>query len=107
LVYAGGVNVLLIFGTMLTPDVSTPTTSNLFLHKGLAVVAGIPLFVLLSSILYSADWPLKATGEMTPTTAGVGRLLLQEYVLPFEVISFLLLASMIGALVVVKKGGQE
>lgn len=104
MVYAGGVNVLLIFGTMLTSDVAQPESSNLSFQGIFAAVAGIGLFIVLIWIMVPAGWPLQVPGEMTPTTKSLGRLLLKEYVLPFEVISFLLLASMIGALVVVNKG---
>ncbi len=104
MVYAGGVNVLLIFGTMLTSDVSNPKTSNLSFQGALTVVVGIAFFILLVVIINSTQWPLHVPGEMTATTSGLGRLLLKEYVLPFEVISFLLLAAIISSLVLVKKG---
>jgi len=106
LVYAGGINVLLIFGTMLTADVATPESSNISFQSVLTIVAGAGIFFLLLFIINSAEWPI-VTQEMVPTTKHIGRLLLKEYILPFEVISFLLLASMIGALVLVNKGDQR
>lgn len=104
MVYAGGVNVLLIFGTMLTADISTPQTSNLSFQGTLTVIGGITLFVLLAVIINSGNWPTIVPGEMMPTTKDLGKLLLKEYVLPFEVVSFLLLAAIISAIVLVKKG---
>ena len=107
MVYAGGVNVLLIFGTMLTADVSEPGKSNLSFQGFLTAVAAIGFFILVYGILTSTTWPTVVPGEMVPTTKDLGRLLLKEYVLPFEVISFLLLSAMIGALVLVIKGDQK
>ena len=104
MVYAGGVNVLLIFGTMLTADISTPKTSNLSFQGALTVIAGVTLFVVLVIIINSGDWPTFVPGEMMATTKDLGKLLLKEYVLPFEVVSFLLLAAIISAIVLVKKG---
>jgi len=106
LVYAGGVNVLLIFGTMLTAEVSLPASSNPSFQRVLAPVVGIALFLLLVSTLQSADFAVLVPDSMTPTTKDLGRLLLQEYVLPFEVISFLLLTAMVGALVLVNRGDR-
>jgi NADH-quinone oxidoreductase subunit J len=106
LVYAGGVNVLLIFGTMLTADVSSPAQSNLSFQAILTAVGAIGFFVLVYGIISSTSWNLMPLQEMEPTTKSLGTLLLKEYVLPFEVISFLLLSSMIGALVLVIKGDR-
>ncbi len=107
MVYAGGINVLLIFGTMLTSDVSNPGKSNLHFQEVLTAVVAIAFFILVYGIMMNAQWPTTVPGEMMPTTKDLGRLLLKEYVLPFEVISFLLLSAMIGALVLVIKGDQQ
>ncbi len=104
MVYAGGVNVLLIFGTMLTSDISSPKTSNLSFQGALTFIAGLTFLILLVVIINTTHWPMHVPGEMAPTTKDIGRLLLKEYVLPFEVISFLLLAAIISSLVLVKKG---
>lgn len=106
LVYAGGVNVLLIFGTMLTTDVSNPVRSNLSFQGGLTAVAAVGFFLLVYGIIRSANWGVIVPGAMEPTTRQLGKLLLKEYILPFEVISFLLLSAMIGALVLVIKGDR-
>lgn len=104
LVYAGGVNVLLIFGTMLTADVSQPQKSNPLFHRALAAIAAVAFFIPVYYIISSFNWGVVRSAEFSPTTKELGKLLLKEYVLPFEVISFLLLSAMIGALVVVMKG---
>jgi NADH-quinone oxidoreductase subunit J len=107
LVYAGGVNVLLIFGTMLTTDVSDPESSNLSFQGVLTIIVATVFFFLVFGILSSANWAVMSPGEMEPTTRKLGMLLLKEYVLPFEVISFLLLSALIGALVLVIRGDQR
>lgn len=107
LVYAGGVNVLLIFGTMLTADVANPAESNLSFQGVLTAIAAIGFFVVVYGIIISANWGVITPAPMKSTTSDLGELLLQHYVLPFEVISFLLLAALIGALVLVIKGGQK
>jgi len=107
MVYAGGINVLLIFGTMLTSDMDKPETSNRSFQGALSFIAGIAIYALLLSVFDGVEWPTMQLAEMEPTTKGLGRLLLNEYVLPFEVISFLLLTAMIGSLVLVMKGDSK
>ncbi len=107
LVYAGGVNVLLIFGTMLTADVSNPAESNLSFQGILTTIAAIGFFFLIYGIISTTNWGILTPVPMEETTRSLGKLLLQDYVLPFEAISFLLLAAMIGALVLVIKGDQK
>jgi len=107
MVYAGGVNVLLIFGTMLTSDVNNPERSNISFQGILTAIAAIGFFAIVYGIITSHQWNLSPLQELNPTTKDLGTLLLKEYVLPFEVISFLLLSAMIGALVLVIKGERS
>ena len=107
MVYAGGINVLLIFGTMLTGDIAKPEVSNLSFQGVLTFVAGVSFMSLLLAVLERTTWPLLDQPSMAPTTADIGRLLLKEYVLPFEVISFLLVAAMVGAIMVVLKSVEK
>ncbi len=107
MVYAGGINVLLIFGTMLTADVAQPERSNLSFQGVLTFFSGVAFTAVLLAVFEHTTWPLlEQPAEVGPTTIDIGKLLLKEYVLPFEVISFLLVAAMVGAIMVVK-GGKE
>ncbi len=107
MVYAGGVAVLLIFGTMLTASISEPEQSNLSFQAILSLLSGAGVLILLLAVFNKTDWPVMSPGKMEPTTESLGKLLLSEYILPFEVISFLLLAAMIGALMLVMKGDRK
>ncbi|MBT4285905.1 MAG: NADH-quinone oxidoreductase subunit J [Deltaproteobacteria bacterium] len=104
MVYAGGVCVLLIFATMLSDNISQPGKSNLSFQTVLSTVAGGGIALLLLSAFENTTWNVVAPGAMEPTTNSIGKLLLNEYILPFEVISFLLLAAMVSAIMLVKKG---
>ena len=110
-VYVGGVLVLVLFGVMLTnkpastaPD-STPGSErpNSILTENrrpwLAIVLATGLFWGLSRLLASAHFALFDQPISTaPTTIDtIGRQLMTEYVLPFEIISILLLVALVGA----------
>ena len=107
MVYAGGINVLLIFGTMLTANMNRPESSNRSFQGIFSFISGVAIFALLVIILDVDSWPLRVQSTMEPTTASIGKLLLSDYIFPFEVISFLLLVAMIGALVLITKGERR
>ena len=106
-VYAGGIVVLIIFSILLTSHVSeravmAPLKQSLL--SALATVAGATL--TLMTILKFAFVP--GTGpDPHQNITDVGNALVSYnrdgYALPFEVVSVLLLAAMIGAIVVAKK----
>ena len=102
--YAGGISVLPIFGTMLTTGISQPEKSNPSFQGPLAAISGGAVLILLLAVYKTTDWPAMQPTKMEPTAKELGKMLLGEYILPFEVISFLLLAAMIGALMLVMKG---
>ena len=104
LLYAGGVITLMLFGVMLThrdPDTEVP---NPLWRQG---PAGLTSATLLAVFL-SAIWTTPELGGLKPdrtiATIDIGRAFLGEQLLAFEVLSVLLLAAMIGAIVLARKG---
>jgi NADH-quinone oxidoreductase subunit J len=106
--YAGGIVVLIIFSILLTHHIShkfeRPPLLNLFFGL-LASVTGAVITILCilkypfkASALMPVDVNMRVIGLQLMGTGKDG------YSLPFEVISVLLLAAMIGAIVVAKKG---
>ena len=106
--YAGGIVVLIIFSILLTHHIShkfeRPPLLNLFF--GLVVAATGALITLVSFLNY----PFKASAAQPASVDmhSIGTQLMgtgqNGYALPFEVISVLLLAAMIAAIVIAKKG---
>jgi NADH-quinone oxidoreductase subunit J len=102
LVYVGGILVLLLFGVMLTHkiydlDLRSETTQ---LASGFIVAGG--LFVILTAVALKTEWPAVARTP-APTTSGIGRLFLSDYLLPFEAASVLLLVALMGAAMIVRR----
>ena len=108
LVYAGGVSVLVIFAVMITRDVAEGNRSTSIQPMALAAAT-----LLLSALIYAvveAEWntlPSDLPGPLADvfvdTPAQLGRLLLNEFVLPFEIAGVALLAAVIGALSMVRE----
>ena len=112
LIYAGAISVLIIFAVLLTRDVEYGNPSNRLQIPGL-VVAALSL-AAITFVVLRTNWVLledalpagtmvKVEEVLAQTPQGIAGLLLQEWVLPFEVASVLLLAAVIGALVLVRE----
>lgn len=103
LVYAGAVMVLFLFVIMLL-DLKAEERQKI---KAVGVTAGFlavaaVLFIFCQSLLKSAPG-----AASTPTLEGgtipLGKILFEQYFLPFEVISLLLLVAMVGVILLSKK----
>jgi NAD(P)H-quinone oxidoreductase subunit 6 len=106
LVYVGGILVLILFAVMLTAKLDNLKVSN----PSFGIVPGLCLLVAVAGTLgYVAIRGFGTRVPMAPaapTTAQIGNALLGDYVLPFEVISILLLAVLLGA-VTLARGRQH
>jgi NADH-quinone oxidoreductase subunit J len=98
IVYAGGTLVLIIFGVMLTGrSMVAHFRAKWFEVAAGAVVCGLLLLGLIS-VLRGVGWSESAHPMViAPTIETVGTQLLTVYLVPFEVVSVLLLVAMIGA----------
>ena len=97
LVYIGGINVLIIFGIMLTNKISSVRLSQTNVQQGVGGVVALWLFILISIVISKTSWVNIESTEPANTVTDIGILLLTKYLLPFEAISLLLLGALIGA----------
>lgn len=107
--YAGGIVVLIIFSILLTSHISQkfdPVGIRKSVFSAIAALSGAIL-----SIITILDYKFSATTQAAHEVDMhfIGKSLLSVdhdgYILPFEVISILLIAAMIAAIIVAKKGG--
>ena len=97
LVYIGGINVLIIFGIMLTNKISSVRLSQTNVQQGVGAVVALWLLILISLVISKTPWLQIEASEPEETVSVIGTLLLSKYLLPFEAISLLLLGALIGA----------
>ena len=97
-VYAGGTLILLVFGVMLTSRTAAMLLKPKPVEVAAALVIGGLLLASLVAGILTAKLPSDAmnTGGLYPMD-GLGQALLGDYLVPFEIISVLLLVVMIGA----------
>lgn len=97
LVYIGGINVLIIFGIMLTNRISSVRLSQTNVQQGIGGVVGLWTFIMLTVVITKTQWYQSPGIEPSSTVYGLGTLLMTKYLLPFEAASILLLGALIGA----------
>ena len=108
LIYIGAVIVLFLFGIMLTRagfDQDDETDHN---RRYPAVLTGLLLLAVMVTALVDrfSDVKLDANlpgGQVPQTTAEVSDELFSQYIVPFEAVSVLLLAALIGAIVIARR----
>ena len=102
LIYVGAVVVLLLFAVMFTRAPVGPAddlnTGNRPVAAVVALATAGLLVTLLVDAFHSAYVDLD-TGPPPGSAAAVGEAIFRSYVLPFEVVSVLLLAALVGAIV--------
>lgn len=102
-VYVGGVIVVMLFGIMLTPHEANISNSAKLQQK-LATYLAVAAFVGLLGLMFIRTTFVTSSAEPVKDTVSLaGKLFMTNYVLPFEIISILLLAALIGAIVVARK----
>jgi NADH-quinone oxidoreductase subunit J len=107
LIYVGGILVLILFAVMLTHRITDVEITNRAAGRvpGLLIV-GVFLVILIQTIR-ETPWVRVKEVAHQPTTAKIGDLFLENYLLPFELASLVLLAAMIGAVVLSRKEIKE
>ena len=103
LIYVGAIVILFLFGLMLTKaPIGREVLDNQ--SRGVAVVVAVAILAGLVFLIQDAySWDGAKIDPAPASAAAVGQSIFSTYVLPFEVVSFLLLAALIGAIVLSRK----
>ena len=97
IIYVGGILVLIIFGVMVTNKIDDPNVGSSSRNQLFASIGSFFILSILLTVIMRTEWK---TGELTSrdnTIKDIGHLLMKDFVLPFEIVSVLLLAALIGA----------
>jgi NADH-quinone oxidoreductase subunit J len=109
LIYVGSVVVLLLFGLMLTrapigrsPDADS---ENRWVALAVALAAAITLVWVVADA-FRSTW-INLHGVVQGSSRVTGESLFRHWVLPFEALSVLLLAALVGAIVLSRRDGAD
>ncbi len=102
IVYIGAIAIAIVFAIMLSDPSQSPHPAEK--HRTFsAICVSICLFLVLALAIIAPASYITVANIGSTTTATIGRALLSEFIIPFELVSLVLLIALIGALVISKK----
>ena len=101
LLYVGGVVTLMIFGVMLTRRGDERDVEDVPARRMRGLALSATLFGVVAAAIVKTPLPDSGGGEID--TAQLGQAIFGPYALAFEVLSVLLLATMVGAIVLARR----
>jgi NADH:ubiquinone oxidoreductase subunit 6 (subunit J) len=102
IVYIGAISVLILFAIMLTQTKDAPARLVFQTQAGGAAVASVIVAVIIALAVSATDWG--AVGErVRVATMAMSQDLFNDFVFPFEIVSVLLLAAVIGGVYLAKR----
>lgn len=97
IIYVGGILVLIIFGVMVTSKIENPEIGSTSRNQFFGSLGATFILSLILTVVMRTEWKQGELLIRDETVHSIGKLLMNEYVLPFEIVSVLLLAALIGA----------
>lgn len=103
LVYVGAISVVVIFAIMLT-EIQEGDFHLFFNRQGIiAAPLAVAVALVLAAALITGDIGAVGDVALNPSLRQISALLFNRYVFPFELVSLVLLAAMIGAIVLARR----
>ena len=96
-IYVGGILVLIIFGVMLTSKIETPSIAASSKNQFIGGIGAFTIFVIQVGVIFNTPWHTGSEQSREATVGSIGYLILNKYLLPFEIVSILLLSALMGA----------
>ncbi len=107
LIYAGAVTAMVVFALMLTKSQSRPDGAGIAVdnqQRGASFLTAAGFLAVVIYVLVPQKWAVhEAAPVVKSDVAAMGAIIFKSYILPFEVISVILLAALIGVIVLARK----
>jgi NADH-quinone oxidoreductase subunit J len=102
IVYIGAISVLILFAIMLTQTKAAPSRLVFQTQALPAAISSIVIAVVIALAIGATDWG-EVPERIRVATAAMSEVLFNDFVLPFEIVSVLLLAAVIGGVFLAKR----
>jgi NADH:ubiquinone oxidoreductase subunit 6 (subunit J) len=102
IVYIGAISVLILFAIMLTQTKDAPSRLVFQTQAIPAAIASVVIAVVIALAIAATDWG-EAAARVRVATEAMSKLLFDQFLLPFEIVSVLLLAAVIGGVFLAKR----
>ncbi len=110
LVYSGAISILMLFGIMLTKHDAADEGTSKAQNKYLTLLGVAVLFGIVFWGIQNTAWPNAPQPVADPNVSNVKQIGIEvftKYVIPFELVSVLLLVALVGAIIMAKKEGDK
>ena len=102
IVYIGAISVLVLFAIMLTQTKDAPSRLVFQTQAVPAAIASVIVAVLIALAVAATDWG-ELPHRVRLATSAMSRVLFERFTFPFEIVSVLLLAAVIGGVFLAKR----
>ncbi|MFK3960910.1 NADH-quinone oxidoreductase subunit J [Pseudalkalibacillus hwajinpoensis] len=106
LIYSGAITIIMLFGIMLTKH-SEEETKTSWAKKGLVLTGITVFFLIVFKGIRTVSLGPQAERLHENNTEQIGMMLFTDYVIPFELVSVLLLVALVGAIIIAKKDDPD
>lgn len=97
MIYVGGILILILFGVLLTHRIYDTARKSAHNSFWLSMLGGVLFLAVLALVIFKSPWAAQIYKGFSATTTAIGTNILTTYLLPFEVVSVLLLGALLGA----------
>ena len=103
IVYIGAISVLILFAIMLTQTKDAPARLVFQTQAGGAAIASLIIGIVIALSVIATDWPGAVSERIPVDTERMAKTLFEDFALPLEIVSVLLLAAVIGGVFLAKR----
>ncbi|MGN1400183.1 MAG: NADH-quinone oxidoreductase subunit J [Bacillus sp. (in: firmicutes)] len=109
LIYSGAITIIMLFGIMLTKhnDQESKTAKREGLHRFFVLLGILGFAGTVYFGIYNLEIPSEPAALHEQNTEKIGVELFSKYIIPFELVSVLLLVALIGAVILAKRDREE
>ena len=102
IVYIGAISVLILFAIMLTQTKDAPSRLVFQTQAVPAAISAVVIAVIIAIAIAATDWH-EVPERIRLATDALSQVLFNDFVLPFEIVSVLLLAAVVGGVFLAKR----
>ncbi|WP_226654550.1 NADH-quinone oxidoreductase subunit J [Pseudalkalibacillus hwajinpoensis] len=106
LIYSGAITIIMLFGIMLTKHTEEEVKTS-WAKKGIVLTVITAFFLVVFKGIRTMSLGPQAEKLHENNTEQVGLMLFTDYVIPFELVSVVLLVALVGAIILAKKDEEE
>jgi NADH-quinone oxidoreductase subunit J len=103
LIYVGAIAILILFAVMLTRGLMRRDLAAQNSQWIAVAMLALAMFFALFLVINGTNWNTTSTPVTTDLIPKIGTELMTTYLLPFEAVSLLLLAALVGAIVIARE----